>query len=253
MKVLAFSLSGRTAFFRKPEVNSYAYFTYNNIHKIALFGLLGSIVGLGGHTQQYDTNSKYPEFYDKLKNIKIGIEPVSKYGVFPKKIQTFNNSVGYASKEVGGNLIVREQWLENPKWEIYIQLDNYVRKVPEKSLLDKLCNYLKKNKCDYIPYLGKNDHFANIQSVRIIEMEEAKDIDHIDSLFPAENVILGNLPYNFPKDQSPYLFKEVAPFKFNKEYTMYSYKDMCRTNFEVEELNEDFRCFSFENKIIAFY
>lgn len=28
--------------------------------------------------------------------------------------------MGYASKEQGGNLIVKEQWLEKPKWEISI-------------------------------------------------------------------------------------------------------------------------------------
>ncbi len=34
-KAMKFKLFGKTAFFKKPEVNEYAYFTYNNIHKIA--------------------------------------------------------------------------------------------------------------------------------------------------------------------------------------------------------------------------
>ena len=53
MKVLCFTLSGRTAFFKKPEVNSYVYFTYGNIHKIALLGIFGAILGYGGHTQKF--------------------------------------------------------------------------------------------------------------------------------------------------------------------------------------------------------
>ena len=45
----------------------------------------------------------YPEFYDKLKDIKISISPNNE-GYFEKKVQVFNNSVGYASKEQGGSL-----------------------------------------------------------------------------------------------------------------------------------------------------
>ena len=45
MKALCFTLKGKTAFFKKPEVNSYVYFTYGNIHKIALLGVFGAILG----------------------------------------------------------------------------------------------------------------------------------------------------------------------------------------------------------------
>jgi CRISPR-associated protein Cas5h len=125
MKAISFKLSGKTACFRKPDVNVYTYFTYNNIHKPALLGLLGAIIGLGGYTQLHDENEqlkkakqplndKYPEFYEKLQNLKVSIVPLAPNGYFSKKIQTFNNSVGYASFEQGGNLVVREQWLENP-------------------------------------------------------------------------------------------------------------------------------------------
>ena len=36
MKAVKFTLKGKTAFFKNPEVNSYFYFTYGNIHKPAL-------------------------------------------------------------------------------------------------------------------------------------------------------------------------------------------------------------------------
>ena len=64
-----------------------------------------------------------------------------------RKIQIFNNSVGYASGEQGGNLIVKEQWLENPKWEIYLLLDG--------TEAEKIAEYLLQNRCVYFPYLGK--------------------------------------------------------------------------------------------------
>ena len=99
---------------------AYTYFTYNNIHKPALLGMLGAILGYGGYSQQKEEDT-YPEYYQRLNEIKVSIVPVNNnYGVFSKKIQVFNNSVGYASFEDGGNLVVREQWLENPCWYIYI-------------------------------------------------------------------------------------------------------------------------------------
>src|SRR5699024_8317345 len=112
MEGITFNLSGKTAFLKKPDVNAYAYFTYNNIHKIALLGVLGAIMGLGGYNQMSTKSGdvRYPEFYERLKDIRISIVPLSEKGYFQKKIQTFNNSVGYASKEEGKNLIVREQW-----------------------------------------------------------------------------------------------------------------------------------------------
>ena len=52
MEAVRFTLSGRTAFFKKPEVNAYYYFTYSQIHKIALMGMFGAILGYGGYAQK---------------------------------------------------------------------------------------------------------------------------------------------------------------------------------------------------------
>ena len=53
----------------------------------------------------------------------MSIIPGAEKGFIRKKIQVFNNSVGYASGEQGGNLIVKEQWLEEPSWDVYVLLD----------------------------------------------------------------------------------------------------------------------------------
>lgn len=187
MKAISFKLSGKTACFRKPDVNVYAYFTYNNIHKPALLGLLGATIGLGGYTKLFDNNRDlkkgalgyddgYPEFYEKLQNLKVSITPLAPNGYFSKKIQTFNNSVGYASFEQGGNLVVREQWLENPAWQIMILDDN-------SEMFQKISDYLLNGKAVFIPYLGKNDHFAKIEPKS--EPITLSDINgnFIDSLF----------------------------------------------------------------------
>ena len=184
MEILKFKLSGKSAFFKKPEVNTYCYFTYGNIHRIALLGILGAILGYKGYSQMQDilSNKKkkgklepsYPEFYEKIKELKIAILPLNPKGVITKKIQIFNNSTGAGSKELdkknkieyGVNLIVKEQWLENPKWEICILLDCEEAK--------KIKEAIQNHKCKFYPYLGTNDHFADIEYLGV---EEAKTIE----------------------------------------------------------------------------
>ena len=49
MEILKFRLKGKNAFFKVPEVNTYYYFTYGNIHKVALLGMFGAIMGYQGY------------------------------------------------------------------------------------------------------------------------------------------------------------------------------------------------------------
>lgn len=257
MKAISFEISGKTAIFKKPDVNSYAYFTYNNIHKPALLGILGAIIGLDGYTKLYDENRKakeektgsndgFPDYYEKLKDLKVSIIPMTdkepNTGYFSKKIQTFNNSVGYASQELGGNLIVREQWLENPKWQIMI-LEN------ETEEYKKIKEYLLNKKATYIPYLGKNDHFANIDKVQEITLDEnlyLKDGLYLDSLFIKKGEING---YE-REGKLPFIFQEVSPISLQKDFHFYEYETLCFTNCELDEKPEN--SFSFENKNFVF-
>lgn len=230
-KAIKFKLFGKTAFFKKPEVNEYAYFTYNNIHKIALLGMLGAIIGLGGYNQQQEEN--YPEFYEKLKDLKIAIVPDKKLkGIYPKKIQTFNNSVGYASNEEGGNLIIREQWLENPSWTIYFYNDGTV----EEEIYQRLKQYLLHGKTVYIPYLGKNDHPASITEVEEITLQET-GLDYIDSIF-TENIEIDSFD---SVDELPYYIKEIQPIKLEEQYNFYEYDSFIYTNYYLKDKIDGFR------------
>jgi CRISPR-associated protein Cas5h len=249
MRALGFELSGKTACFRKPDVNAYAYFTYNNIHKPALLGLLGSVVGFGGYTQLFEKNrifkkgqlgydEGYPEFYKKLRGLKVAIAPLAPHGYFGKKIQTFNNSVGYASFEQGGNLIVREQWLENPQWQILI-LDN------GSEVFQKISEYLLGGKSVFIPYLGKNDHPAKIDEVKMVELSGFRG-GYIDSLFIKNFDRLG-----FAKEgERPYLFQESSPIRLQKDYHFYEYETLVFTNHEVASSPHD--VYSYDGKNYAF-
>ncbi len=257
MKAISFKLSGKTACFRKPDVNQFAYFTYNNIHKPALLGIFGAILGLAGHIQlanenrrieeenraikkksdKKPLNSGYPEFYEKLKELKLSIVPLAPHGYFSKKIQVFNNSVGYASKEMGGNLIVREQWLENPEWQIIVLDDGSDEYV-------KLKEYLIENKSVFIPYLGKNDHPAKIDKVQEVELNSSIDGTKISSLFIEDKCEISKMP---PRGELSYFFKEVSPMRLQKEYHFYEYENLIFTNHKVVQSSSD-NIYSFEQE-----
>lgn len=253
MNAISFKLSGKTACFSKPDVNVYAYFTYNNIHKPALFGLLGAIIGLGGYTQLHDKNrglkksslgydDGYPEFYEKLKHLKVSITPLAPNGYFSKKIQTFNNSVGYASQEAGGNLIVREQWLENPQWQIMILDDG-------SEMYQKIEEFLLNGKSVYIPYLGKNDHPAKIENVASIKLNDAINEIKISSLFDEKVLQISKIP---PRGELSFYFKEISPFSLQSQYHFYDeYKHLIFTNHSINEGDYSF-VFSNDGKNYAF-
>ncbi|GAA0182517.1 hypothetical protein SH2C18_48840 [Clostridium sediminicola] len=240
MDVMKFTLEGSFGFFKKPDVNTYLYFTYGNIHKVALLGIFGAILGYKGYNQMsfekkyhkqfkdllQKNNGDFPEFYEKLKHLKIGIKPneVS----FDKKVQVFNNSVGYASKEQGGNLIVKEQWLENPSWQIYIAIEDDEAK--------KLADALKERSFVYIPYLGKNDHLAGIKNVELIKgVKEVNSVSIINSLFNKEDFNIANTDgydvFDEIEDEVPiFKYEEKLPISLEKTTNKYELGNFLYTN-----------------------
>ncbi|MDD3137874.1 MAG: type I-B CRISPR-associated protein Cas5b [Lachnospiraceae bacterium] len=239
MEILRFTLSGKSAFFKKPEVNSYVYYTYGNIHKVALLGLFGALLGYGGYAQlrgfekekkSADLTQSYPEFYEKLKDLKISVLPVHEKGFIHKKIQAFNNSIGYASKELGGNLITKEQWLENPKWEICLLVDS--------EEAEKVKAAICSRRCVFYPYLGKNDHPATIED---IEVEVAKEIafeqGRLDCLAQKEHVKIADLDYDEQMEQnafSEFKYQEALPCEIDEWLNHYILKTFLYTDAFVE-------------------
>lgn len=247
MKVLAFTLSGRSAHFKKPEVNTYAAFTYNNIHKIALRGILGAIIGLRGYNDWNHKEEVLPEFYDKLQDIKCAIVPQTEHGIFSKKIQIFNNSVGYASQEEGGNLIIKEQWLEAPCWRIYVVVDS--------DIMDEIAIYLLEKKAKYVPYLGKNEHIADITDVVLMEeVQKETTYIQIDSLLEKEKMECGDFEdledYGI-EDIELFKYEEALPVTFHSKTGMYCHKNLVLTNFAVLKYLDD--VYRIEDKNIVFF
>ena len=255
MEALKFTLSGNGAFFKDNVINT-VYLTYGNIHRVALLGMFGAILGYGGYSKQNDMLKKknkkmpdYPEFYEKLKDIKISIVSNGKNGYFNKKLQTFNNSVGYASKEEGGNLIVKQFWLENPSWDIYILLDCDEAK--------KIADYIQNRKAIYLPYLGSNDHLANITDVEIINIEKKTSSDNetieILSMVKASDISDKKknafiIDDNMKKDIHKY--SEYLPVALSKDLNQHEKEKMTITNMSVI-LKKSY--YKVEDKNIVFY
>ncbi|MCC3866132.1 type I-B CRISPR-associated protein Cas5b [Terrisporobacter petrolearius] len=253
MKALKFKLSGKTAFFKKPEVNSYYYFTYGNIHKVALLGMFGAILGYSGYNQhRYMLDNikgykeSYPEFYTKLKGLKISVEPLNEKAYISKKVQFFNNSIGDYNKDKDKNLcnlIVKEQWLENPQWNIYVILDN--------EEADKLCDYITNYKTIYQPYLGKNDHYANISEIEVHDIENIsyKNINKVHSLCPKKYI-----EFDMEDDEEEDLFKysERLPVALNENTNMYELKSFVFSNMRIDSITAS-DLYKINEKNIAFF
>jgi CRISPR-associated protein Cas5h len=258
MQILKFRLWGRTAFFKKPEVNTYLYFTYGNIHKVALLGLLGAVVGYSGYNQ-FDFKSRsdkkmkgeYPEFYERLEGLKVAIEPTCEGAVINKKVQVFNNSSGYYNKDKGEkpcNLIVKEQWLENPSWNIYILINSQEA--------EKIADYILNYRTVYQPYLGKNDHYANISDVELYEdCTKTDTVEKINSLCFREEVTF-NLPErewdSDEETEEVFKYLESLPFALNKDTNLYEMKSFIYSNMNVEDIKSK-DIYRVKNKNIVFF
>ena len=244
LKVLQFQLSGKTAFFKNPGVNTYGYFTYGLIHKVALLGMFGAILGYGGYTKQKRDKTCYPEFYEKLSGLKIAIQPLTEKGYFEKKMQNFNNSVGYASFEQGGNLIIHEQWLENPGWIIYVLVDCEEAQT--------LAEFILQKKCVYMPYLGSNAHPADITDASLLDGRETTDYDKIDTLFfrnkatyqEKRGSVFSNINIRIHK------YEEYLPVAIDEPLNQYILEPLVYTNTKIEQYED--KVYTVADKIVAF-
>lgn len=257
MEILRFSLSGKSAFFKKSDVNTYYYFTYGNIHKVALLGIFGAILGYGGYTQmkgferekkQHELTESYPEFYEKLRTLQLSILPKKENGCISKKVQIFNNSVGYASKEQGGNLVIKEQWLENPEWEICLLINSE----EAKRIKEAICG----RKCIYYPYLGKNDHPASIDEIIVEEARRCEfDIGRLDCFSPEEFITIADLDFDEKEELDlfgSFQYKEALPYELDGLTNLYQLKNFLYTDEVVNVKNKEVYELS-DGKKILFY
>ena len=247
-KVVSFDLKADFGFLKKPFSNEKLelYLTFNFLHKPALLGILGAILGLKGYTRF----GELPDYYRKLKNLKVGIEPIKQddetgiifheKGIFNKTTTKYNNTVGYANKQ-GGTLNINEQTIIKPAFRCYLKLDSDV----ENSLLEKLYEYIMYCRAEYLPYFGKNDYGAwwmpeSVIEYKYIGIEKSPESIEICTIFNLEDTILqsekGESFFDIFNLNNPFVCFERLPVGFEKVGNSYQYKIMkfAYSNFAIK-------------------
>lgn len=235
-KLISIDLHAQFGFLKKPDINDGIYLSYNMLHKPALLGILGAITGLKGYsTEGAMEPTDIPEYREEFEELKIAIQPLnSDNGNFSKEVIKYTNTVGYASEEQGGVLIVDEQTLICPSYRIYLLLDtgNEIQRV--------LLSRLENGEAEYIPYLGKNDHqlwWKNFQEWKILD-EDYKPIQEfkIDSIFikPSDEKLqreAGRVSYG--EESVRFMYFERLPERWHAEMPHYKLAEFLLTNYPL--------------------
>lgn len=239
-KLISFTAKAEKGFLKKPDINDGIYLTYNMLHKPAILGILGAIIGLEG----YQKNGELPEYYNELKDIPVGVKPIGdEKGNFQKTKITYNNTTGFASNESGGNLIITEQTLIKPAYKIYLLLDL------EKENEQKLYQNIKEQKAEYLPYLGKNDYSLWWEK-ELVEEYEWEEASEIHSFFNVSSVFIKNtaikdsledktesfdfLDFSTLTEEPQFVSFERLPVNFNKVLFQYNYENFAYTTFRLK-------------------
>lgn len=237
MKLISFDIQSNFGFFRKPETNNTLNVSYNIIHKPAILGFLGAIIGLNG----YQEKGELPEYYQKLNNIKVGITPLNNdKGNFSKTPIKYSNTVGYANK--GTNFLTEELTLVNPQYRIFLLLDEYIDE--QKKLLENIHS----GQADFIPYFGKNEFTAwwdknSYKEYQFKEADVPKDKSiKIISLFLKNQVIKENTEKPQmdifqalgDKESLPFMYFERLPVDFDKMLMQYEQQEMVYTTYLIK-------------------
>lgn len=235
MKIVSIDLCSDFGFFRKPDTNNTINLSYNMIHKPAVLGLLGAILGLGG----YKKKGVLPAYYLKLKDLKIAIEPLMHdKGNFAKTAIKYTNTVGYANK--CNNFLTEELTLVKPAYRIYLLLDE------SNELESKLLDYLKNANAEFVPYFGKNEFTAwwTKESFKEYSFEiPIEGLEHevaIKSLFLKSMNVKDNKETPYPvfgsmeMVENTFVYFERLPDGFNEELMQYNLEDFAYTNYLIK-------------------
>jgi CRISPR-associated protein Cas5h len=240
-KLLSIDLFADFGMLKKPDTNEPVYLTFNMLHKPALLGIFGAITGLSGFKEQ----GVFPEYFEKLKALKVGIAPLEtetkKYhdsGNFTKTIIKYNNSTGLASDEAGGNLMVTEQTLVAPAYRCYLMLDS---NNPDHAVLH---HNLVRYKAEFLPYLGKNECALWWENATPLQYDYYAPTGpfRISSLFIKEESLKDGtrkvwfIPGITRTATSTFMYFENLPIGYaDKPLYQYEYRGFAFTNLELSQ------------------
>ena len=241
-KLISIDLKAPMGFLKKPDINEGIYLTFNMLHKPVLLGILGAIAGLKG----YQNEGELPEYFQRLKDLKIGIQPLeydekskNNRGNFQKTTIKYNNAVGYANRD-GGILNVVEQTLIKPVYRCFLLFDFDI------AIHRRLNDYLQKYEAEFLPYLGKNEYSLWWEAYREYDYEPfSYDRDYkVATIFRKADQLVKEMRQNsggtlFLFDTSPsepeFLYFEELPVGFDEELMQYQRETFAYTNFTLRK------------------
>lgn len=233
-KIISVDFFADFGMLKKPDTNEPVYLTFNMVHKPALLGILGAIIGEQGFVK----NGELPKYYQTFESLRIGIRPLNdENGNFSKTIIRYNNTTGFASEEEGGNLMVDEQTLVAPAFRCYILTDNTNEKH------QKLITFLKQNYAEYLPYLGKNEFslwWENYTEYSFSKFE-ANEAFKISSLYIKEESVREGKAQRYSlsflnpvNNGNSFMFFENLPIGYDKVLLQYEYRGFAFTDYDLK-------------------
>jgi len=222
MDILKFDISSKFASFTKPHYNS-CISTYPHIHKCAILGIIGSIIGIE-KKQPIKDWTVMPRYYEELKDIDVAIVP--EHIEFPVYSTKITETTGLVSGETGGVLVTSMDLLCSPKWTIYLDLKDNKYK-------DKIIKYLINKECIFLPYLGRNSFPATIDNVELLSGENITKPNKIDSFYFEED-----FKHYEDEDEESYSGQIFyTPVGYRKNLNLYEEKKVVLNNDNIEEVN----------------
>jgi CRISPR-associated protein Cas5h len=247
MKAFSVDFIGEMALFKKNDANDLVFTSYNFLHKPAVLGLFGAILGFSGYAKS--GHGKNPEYYEKLKDLKIAIQPLFNKPL-QKVITGFNNATGHANKgekKDGATWQIREQVLVG---EPIIGFRVFVK---EDYRTDELKQKLKNYETSYPLYFGKNEFFAHFEEFKEYEtISEQSDAAIVKSLIRKNDVeiVKGFVGSRFTNQDNPFIIFEQLPFDFDSN-GFYRKDLFAWTNYKVNMIPNKFS--KLKNDLEEFY
>jgi CRISPR-associated protein Cas5h len=137
MLIMSFNIEGDFASFRDPSITS-NQIVYYIPSKSSILGIIGAIIGIDrSHSFEQQFSERY---LDLLKQTWIGLELLSA----PRKITFYTN---HRSLKESKTKPFKKEVLQFPNYKIYVHIDT-------DNIVNDLCDRIKNNKFEYMPYLG---------------------------------------------------------------------------------------------------
>lgn len=238
-KLISIDIKADFGFFRKPDVNNTINLSYNIIHKPAVLGIAGAIVGLEGYTEK----GKLPDYYNAFKDIKIGVQPLDdEKGNFQKTNIKYSDSTGFNNKDKDkkpATRLTEEITLIHPQYRIYMLLNTAC------GYQVKLLDYLSEAKSEFIPYFGKNEFTAwwdkeSYKEYDFVENPEINGSIQIKTVFLKDFLLRENTEAPEPdifsgqEIEIPFMYFERLPKDFDLKLMQYDLGEFVYSSYLIK-------------------